>query len=202
MMHELPAMLCAALAWLADDIRASRGISQQYHTKSLRCMTPHPQACGQTKCTPGMESSYLTSSTKADGKCPSLSELAAATQMPHNDYQQRQLTQMQAPSPLASMGQHAAPMPHGEAYQPPLHQQQQHQPPQGQPLMDAAGRQMGQDMPPGQLPMVMPRNSAGEDVAAAALVNLVQVAPCRCFMLVATIWCSRSAVLHALNIPH
>ena len=119
-------------------------------------------------------------------------QFAVVVQVPHNDYQQRQPAPMQAPSPLASMGQHAAPMPHGEAYQPPLHQQhQQPQPQQGQPQADVSGLPTGQDsLPPGQLPMVMPRNSAGEDVAAAALVNLVQVAHLDCCMIAATNLCS------------
>ncbi len=98
------------------------------------------------------------------------------------------------------MGQHAAPMPHGEAYQPPLHQpQQQHPPEQGQPPVDGSGQQMGQDsMPPGQLPMVMPRNSAGEDVAAAALVNLVQVAHLDCCMFAATN-CGARGLQHCMH---
>ena len=112
--------------------------------------------------------------------------LLSRTQMPHNDYQQRQPAQMQVPSPASAMGQQAAPMQQGDAYQQPLHHQQQQQQQQGQPAVDGFGQPLGQDAaPPGQLPMVMPRNSAGEDVAAAALVNLVQVAYFRCCMLTA-----------------
>ena len=123
--------------------------------------------------------------------------------MPHNDYQHRQPAQMQAPSPLSSMGQHAAPVPQGDAYQQPLQQnQQQQQAQEGRPPADGYVQQTGQDAaPPGQLPMAMPRNSAGEDVAAAALVNLVQVAHSRCRMLTAVDISWWSLLLYALKLP-